>query len=156
MPNPFAKVAGSEPAASSPKADSPAKLASVDKRAARAGKALEKAPSGMVNITDYAGELLAIYPTEFVPEQTTVHGTQPVVLVDFVVCSGDDAGTEHKDAMVFGRALVAALKRRIDEAVIAKIGQGEAKKGQNAPWIFVETTDEEDAHIKKVVASVYG
>lgn len=171
MPNPFAKVSGTvaedeapksaaaKGATSAPVADTAAKRSSVDPRAGRGSKQLGKAPTSFANITDYAGELLAVYPLEYqeVTGVTARNGDDLAgVVVDFLVCSGEEAGTEFKDALVLGKVLVSSLKRKIDEAVILKIGQGEAKKGQNAPWVAVETTDEEDAHVAKVVASVYG
>lgn len=167
MPNPFAKVSGTveDEAPAKPKgnttpvADTAAKRSSVDRSANRGSKQLGKAPTTFANITDYAGELLAVYPLEY-QEVTGIKARNgddlSGVIVDFLVCSGDEAGTEFKDALVLGKVLVGSLKRKIDEAVILKIGQGDAKKGQNAPWIALETTDEEDAHVAKVVASVYG
>lgn len=162
MPNPFSKV-GAEagapvtPTAATPEAVAAAKAGSVNPRANRGSQTFGKATGGP-RITDYAGELLAVYPTEFVPSVFIGDNGQPVagVRLDYVVCSGDDAGTEFRDGIVLGKILVDSLSRKLGEAVILKLGQGE-KKGKNSPpWISLETTPEEDAHIAKVVAQVYG
>jgi hypothetical protein len=171
MPNPFANVAGTvaeTPAApkntggnTTPVANTAAKQAHAasSSRPSRAGKTLQKAPTSFVRITDYKGELLAVYPKEY-QDDTGVKGNDgsvlPGIIVDFLVCSGDDAGTEFTDALVLGKVLVNSLRRKIDEAVILKIGQSEKKAGQTEAWIAVDTTDAEDAHVAMVVDSVYG
>ena len=171
MPNPFANVAGTvtdTPAApkntggnTTPVANTPAKQAHAasSSRAARAGKQLQKAPTSFARITDYMGELLAVYPKEYL-EDSGVKGRNgeplPGIVVDFLICSGEEAGTEHTDALVLGKVLVGSLRRKLDEAVILKIGQSEKKAGQTEAWIAIDTTDAEDAHVAMVVDKVYG
>lgn len=167
MPNPFSKVGGATatapvtdeaPATSAtPEAVAAAKAGSVNPRANRGSQTFEKAGSA-VRITDYAGELLAVYPSEYVPCVFVGDKGEDVagVRLDYVVCSGADAGTEVRDGLILGKILVDSLSRKLGQAVILKLGQGE-KKGKNSPpWISLETTPEEDAHIAKVVAQVYG
>ena len=131
----------------------------VDPRAARASMALGKTPTSFVSITDYADELLAVFPLELHRDRFTsdISGKPyDAIEVDFLVCSGDDDGTEHTSAMVTGSVLVGALSKKIGEAVVLKIGQGEKKKGRNAPWIPLETSDEEDEYVAQKVAAFYG
>lgn len=124
--------------------------------AGRAGLTLGHAPSGIVKITDYAGELLAVYPSAFEPAAIEINGKSvDGVRADFLVCSGDDAGKEVKDALVIGKVLVSSLRRKVGEAVILKIGRGEPRNGNQPAWIPVDTTPEEDAHVAKVVGEVY-
>ncbi|AEV52253.1 hypothetical protein [Nocardia phage NBR1] len=164
MPNPFSKAADTSTDqpnhADRRAAAAAAKAGSVDRRAGRGGMDLGKAPSSFVSVTDYAGELLAVYPTEYVEaafKSPTTGEWIPAVMVDFLVCTGDDEGVEHTDSQVSGAVLVGSLKRKIGQAVILKIGQGEAKqKGFSKPWIVLDTTEEEDAQVKKVVAATYG
>lgn len=131
----------------------------VDPRAARASMGLQKTPTSFTSITDYADELLAVFPLEFHPDRFTsdISGKPyDAIEVDFLVCSGDEDGTEYTGVMVTGSVLVAAMRKKVGEAVVLKIGQGEKKKGRNAPWIPLETTDEEDAYVQQKVAAFYG
>lgn len=131
----------------------------VDPRAARASMGLQKTPTSFTSITDYADELLAVFPLEFHPDRFTsdISGKPyDAIEVDFLVCSGDEDGTEYTGVMVTGSVLVAAMRKKVGEAVVLKIGQGEKKKGRNAPWIPLETSDEEDEYVAKKVAAFYG
>jgi hypothetical protein len=41
-----------------------------------------------------------------------------------------------------------ALKTKIGQKVLARIGQGQAKAGKSAPWILVDATGDADAVAK--------
>lgn len=110
-----------------------------------------------VKVTDFEGELILFTPTQYVDEVETTFGTKDAVITDIAVLSAD-GNTEHDDVMVFQGSLIAALKRRIkvnktierDPAsgvvseyettttrrVLGVLGKGEAKKGQNAPYVL--------------------
>jgi hypothetical protein len=49
------------------------------------------------------------------------------------------------DALLFGAVLVPQLTNGGEELVVGKLGQGEAKAGQNAPWLLWDPTEEEEA-----------
>jgi hypothetical protein len=124
--------------------------------AGRGSLKLGHAPSGIVKITDYAGELLAVYPTAFEPAAIEINGKSvDGVRADFLVCSGDEAGKEVNGALVIGKVLVSSLRRKVGEAVILKIGRGQPRNGNQPAWIPVDTTPEEDLHVAEVVAKVY-
>lgn len=164
MPNPFNKATSNDndqPNHADRRATAAAaKAGSVDRRAGRGSMDMGHAPSSFVSVTDYAGELLAVYPLEYVEQafkSPTTGEWVPAVMVDFLVCTGEDAGTEHQDSQVSGAVLVGSLKRKLGQAVILKIGQGEARqKGFSKPWIVLDTTEEEDDTVKKAVAAAYG
>lgn len=107
-----------------------------------------------VAVKDLVDELVLFTPTEYVEEVTTDFGTKDAVITDLVVLSGADAGTEYEAAMIFQGSLIGSLKRKIPvvnpttgvvtregRKVLGVISKGEAKKGQNAPYILAAPTD---------------
>lgn len=51
-----------------------------------------------------------------------------------------DAGETYTDALVFPRVLIGNLKRHVGGKVLARVGQGDAKPGQSAPWILLDAS----------------
>lgn len=96
-----------------------------------------------IAIKDLLGELVLFTPTEYVEEVQTDFGTKDAVMTDLVVLS--QAGTEYDDVMIFQGSLIGQLKRKIPggRKLLGVIGKGEAKKGQNAPYILEAPTDEQ-------------
>lgn len=98
-----------------------------------------------IKVADLNGHLLIITPTEYKTGIQTVHGESDAVechLVDL------DTGLTHESILFFNVALKSALKQKIGEKVLAKIGQGLAKPGKSAPWILVDATGDADAVAK--------
>ena len=94
-----------------------------------------------VKVADLAGKLLIITPTEHKREITTVHGVTDAVEVDIVDLDGND---NHSSVLFFNIALKNALKDKIGQRVLARIGQGAAKPGKSAPWILIDATGNPD------------
>ena len=46
------------------------------------------------------------------------------------------AGETHEDVLIWGKVLIGSLRSRIGQRVLAEVGQGNAKPGQNAPWVL--------------------
>ncbi|CAB4214996.1 hypothetical protein UFOVP1616_25 [uncultured Caudovirales phage] len=86
---------------------------------------------------DIAGHLLIISPTEYRTEIDTVNGKADAIACDLIDLS---LGSEHENVLFFNIALRGALKPRIGQHVLARIDQGTAKPGKNAPWILVDAT----------------
>lgn len=61
---------------------------------------------------------------------------------DAIRCNVHDitAKTSTEDTLWFPKVLVGSLKNRIGQKVLAKLGQGVAKPGQDAPWILEDAT----------------
>lgn len=97
-----------------------------------------------VAIKDLLGELVLFTPTEHVEEVQTDFGTKDAVVTDLVVLSQDDT-PEYTDVMVFQGSLIGQLKRKIPNGrkLLGVIAQGEAKKGQNPPYILTAPSDEQ-------------
>ena len=94
-----------------------------------------------VKVADLAGKLLIITPTEHKREITTVHGVTDAVEVNIVDLDGNDS---HDNILFFNIALKNALKDKIGQRVLARIGQGSAKPGKSAPWILIDATGNPD------------
>lgn len=94
-----------------------------------------------VKVADLAGKLLIITPTEHKREITTVHGVTDAVEVNIVDLDGNDS---HSGILFFNIALKNALKDKIGQKVLARIGQGSAKPGKSAPWILIDATGNPD------------
>lgn len=91
---------------------------------------------------DVVGHLLLIRPVEFLPEFATSNGLRDAVRIDIADLSANDDqgqwGAVYRDALWFGRVLVAGLRRQIGEIVLGRMAQGVAKPGQNPPFNLVD------------------
>lgn len=88
-------------------------------------------------VADLANQLLIIEPTEYKPSISTVHGDTDAVEVRVI---NIDTGEIHTNILFFNVALKNALKNKIGQKVLARIGQGTAKPGKSAPWILIDAT----------------
>lgn len=101
--------------------------------------------SESVKVADLAGHLLIITPTEYKTGIQTVHGLAEAVEVEVVDL---DANQNYASVLWFNVALRNALKNKIGQKVLARIGQGAAKPGKSAPWILVDATSDANALAK--------
>lgn len=101
--------------------------------------------SESVKVADLAGHLLIITPIEYKTGIQTVHGLAEAVEVEVVDL---DADTTYGSVLWFNVALRNALKNKIGQKVLARIGQGAAKPGKSAPWILVDATTDANALAK--------
>ena len=98
-----------------------------------------------VKVADLNGHLLIIEPIEYKTGITTVHGDADAIEVRI---NDLDTNTSHDSVLFFNVALKNALKTKIGQKVLARIGQGQAKPGKSAPWILVDATGDADAVAK--------
>ena len=98
--------------------------------------------SESVKVADLAGHLLIITPTEYKTGIQTIHGLAEAVEVEVVDL---DTKQTHASLLWFNVALRNALKNKIGQKVLAKIGQGAAKPGKSAPWILIDATGDANA-----------
>lgn len=95
---------------------------------------------------DHAGELHLFFPTEWhasVPTKFSEPGKpDPAAVTTYIAfLDGPSTGTVLSDAMVFGGFMVPQLKKGVDgKAVLGRLGQGQAKKG-DPPWVILDPTD---------------
>lgn len=96
-----------------------------------------------VAVKDLLGELVLFSPTEYVEEVKTDFGDKDAVITDLVVLTAEGGPTEYQDVMIFQGSLIGQLKRKITggRKLLGVIAKGEAKKGQNAPYILAAPDD---------------
>ena len=88
-------------------------------------------------VADLAGQLLIITPTDYKTGIKTIHGDAEAVEVSLVNL---DTNKTYDSVLFFNVALRSALKQKIGQKVLARIGQGTAKPGKSAPWILLDAT----------------
>lgn len=86
----------------------------------------------------HKGCLLLIMVEEYVDHIPTVHTKpgekSPAIRADIHVLDGEDAGAAYEGTLIFAKVMIPQLRKREGKMVLARLGQGEKKKGQNAPW----------------------
>lgn len=105
-----------------------------------------KAPSSAAGIEwkTLKGALLLVKVHGIEAEINTVHGASSAVRADVIVLDDkgeSDAGTSFADTLVFPKVLQSQIKGSVGGMVLGRLGQGEAKKGQSAPWMLSEATE---------------
>ena len=96
-------------------------------------------------VADLAGQLLIITPTDYKVGIKTIHGDAEAVEVSLVNL---DTNKSYESVLFFNVALRSALKSKIGQKVLARIGQGTAKPGKSAPWILLDATTDAAALAK--------
>jgi len=99
-----------------------------------------------VKVADLANHLLIIEPVEYKTGIDTVHGKAEAVEVNIIDL--DNGNATHESLLWFNVALRNALKTKIGQKVLARIGQGTAKPGKSAPWILIDATGDASAVAK--------
>lgn len=91
------------------------------------------AAAGGIDMNDHNGHLVIIEVHSYETEVQTANGPRDAVRVTF---HDVDQHTTADDILLFPKIIVGSLKGRIGQKVLARVGQGVAKPGQNAPWIL--------------------
>lgn len=109
-------------------------------------------PSDSAGITwsDLKDRLLLIKVHEAGIEMDTQFGKSTAVRADVIVLDGDvsEIWTEYNDTLIFPKVLQSQVKSKVGGMVLGRLGQGEAKKGQSAPWKLAPNT-EADAKVAR-------
>lgn len=102
-------------------------------------------PSTGAKITEFEGLLLLCTPTEHREAIATAFGPADAVITDIVVLDGPHAPLRETGVLVFQKALQGQLRPKIGTGrmVLGRLGRGQAKAGQSAPWILTEPTAED-------------
>jgi hypothetical protein len=103
--------------------------------------------SEKVVVAENMGKLFLITPKEVLASVPTVHGDKEALVADVTILdtTGKGAHTVHNDVRIFQGVLIGKLKTSIGKPmpVLGTLGQGEAKKGKNAPWVINAPTEAE-------------
>lgn len=112
--------------------------------------------AGGAKITDFEGKLLLITPTGYEEGISTDFGEKDAVRANVVVIDEKSPAESerHDDVLIFQGRLIGATKRFVGKGmVIGRLGQGEAKKGQNPPWELATASDDEKMLARTYLAS---
>lgn len=85
------------------------------------------------------GRLLVIEPHSVEKDIPTSLGPKDAVRADVHVIDGTPES--HADVLVFPRVLISQLSPKVGEKVLGRLGQGNAKPGQSAPWLILDATE---------------
>lgn len=86
---------------------------------------------------DSNGHLLVIEPTAHETGVPTSFGEKDAIRA---TVHDIDTGEAFEDVLIFPGGLIGALKSRIGQKVLARLGQGVAKPGQAPPWQLVDAS----------------
>ena len=99
------------------------------------------APASVASIDYHAlmGRLLVIEPTAVETGVQTVLGEKDAVRATIHVI---DAQPPYsiEDSLIFPRVLQGQLRSRLGQMVLGRLTQGQAKQGQNPPWMIADAT----------------
>ena len=103
-----------------------------------------RGPGDQFQAKEHIGDLVAFVEGKR-DTVDTVYGENEVTICRYVVVlDGDDEGLVYDDPIVFGNLGRAAYNPE-DKIVLGRVGVGQAKKGQNPPYILEPATDEDKA-----------
>src|SRR6267154_101165 len=99
-----------------------------------------------IKMEEIIGCLVLIWAREYREGIPTPFGDKDAVGCDVHVLDGQKGGEKFENTLLFGGVLIGSLKPAIGgEPVLARIGQGVSKAGQNAPWILLPYTEQDAA-----------
>lgn len=93
--------------------------------------------SGGFSVADADGHLVVIEVAGHETGIVTANGERDAIRA---TVHDVDAGETVEDALIFPKVMVGSLKGRVGQKVLARIGQGVAKPGQNPPWILQDAS----------------
>lgn len=94
-------------------------------------------PGGQgIDWNEFTGKLFVVEPLEVEKDVNTVHGVTDAVRANVYVLLGKNKSEEFEDTLIFPRVLQSQTRRKIGRIVVGRLEQGEAKRGQNPPWVF--------------------
>lgn len=102
--------------------------------------ATPSAPGGGIKWDDHKGALLLIEVLGFTPGVKTSFGDSDAVEANITVLDGPGKDARYDAALIFPKLLVSQTKGQIGAKVLGRLGQGQAKQGQSAPWLLEEAS----------------
>lgn len=97
------------------------------------------------------GRLLLIEPSALETNVATSLGDKDAVRATITIVDGDDGPEEYNDTLIFPKVLISQTRSMIGKKVLGRLGQGQAKQGQNAPWRLDDPTDADTSVATKYV-----
>jgi hypothetical protein len=109
-------------------------------------------PSGGVKWEDHNGKLLIIEPLGHETGINTSNGVKDAVRANLYVLTGPETAEEFDDALIFPKVMQGQTRREVGKKVVGRLGQGNAKPGQNPPWVILEATPDDLAKARHYLA----
>jgi len=92
---------------------------------------------------DHKGELLLITIKEQRTGIQTAFGEADAIEADVTCLDGEHQGTTFTDILIFPKVLQSQLRPSIGGMVLGRLGQGDKKAGQSAPWKLADPTEDD-------------
>lgn len=92
---------------------------------------------------DLNGRLLLVQPLAEERDIPTAFGAASAVRANVTVLDGPTAGEEYADTLIFPKVLQSQVKGNCGSGRfnLGRLGKGNAKPGQSAPWMLGDPTD---------------
>lgn len=88
----------------------------------------------------HKGALLLLEVTGVEHAVKTRFGESDAVVADITVLDGPGRGEHYDSALIFPKLLQTQTKNAVGQKVLGRLGQGQAKSGQSAPWLLEEAS----------------
>lgn len=90
-----------------------------------------------IPFAELIGSLALFWVREHRTGIMTTFGEKDAIVADAHILDGPQTGTVYDNALIFQGALIGSLKPAVGgDPVLARIGQGTAKPGQNPPFVL--------------------
>lgn len=112
-------------------------------------------PNTGIDWNDLKGKLLVVEPLDVEKDIKTVHGTSDAVRANVYALTGRGESMDFEDTLIFPRVLQGQTRRQIGNLVVGRLTQGEARKGQDPPWVLAEATEKDLKKASDFIAKKY-
>jgi hypothetical protein len=109
-----------------------------------------KASSSDFQLADHLGDLVCVVNPSYTVVDTKYGVDTPAILAEALVVLEPAPVRAFEDVMLFGRAVVPSL-RDAEPLTLAVVEQGEARSGQNPPWLLAEPSAEQEARAEALM-----
>jgi hypothetical protein len=109
-----------------------------------------------INLEELKGRLLLIKPSRVEVGVSTVLGNKDATVADVHVLDGQDPGQLLGEAFIWPKVLQAQLRSTVSTGryCLGRLGQGNAKPGQNPPWKLADPTEDDREVARKYLAEL--
>lgn len=114
-----------------------------------------------IDLKSAEGRLLLIKPLTTETGIQTTFGPKDAIRADVTVLDGPTAGEEFKDTLIWPLVLQGQIRGNVGTGRmnLGRLGKGNAKPGQQAPWKLADPTDADKdvarAHLAKATAAPF-
>ena len=95
-------------------------------------------------ISDDVNQAILVRPTEYIPSMKTTQGVSDAVRADWIVLTGPNQGQIRNGSLIFQKVLKSELRAILGTPkplMVAVLVMGEARNGNNAPYLFAAADD---------------